>query len=69
MATHPLIAALRAERERQGIDRAEIARRIGYSHWTLGNWEDGLHAPSLDRFEDYATALGYQLTLTPRRTA
>jgi transcriptional regulator with XRE-family HTH domain len=63
-APHQIITALAAERQRRGISVAAIARRTGYRAEAIRKWERG-SVPGLLAVEDYATALGYQLTLTP----
>lgn len=69
MATpHPLIAVLAAERKRRGISVAALARRLGYTADAIRGWEKGRTTPDLDRFEDYADALGMRLTLTSKGT-
>lgn len=63
---HPLITQLRAARKAQGLTQAAVATRAGYSAPHIGNGEAGHVAPSLDTLTDWAAALGYDLTLTPR---
>lgn len=60
---HPLITLLAAERVHRGVPVPALARRMGYEARTLYDWEAGRKAPSLERLEDYANALGYQLAL------
>lgn len=60
---HPLITLLAAERVHRGITVPALARRMGYEARTIYDWEAGRKAPSLERLEDYANALGYQLAL------
>lgn len=62
---HPLITLLAAERVHQGITVPALARRTGYEDATVYGWEAGRKAPSLERLEDYANALGYRLALHP----
>ena len=62
---HPLVAALTAERLRRGLSRGTLALRLGYKVETIRKWETGQAAPGLDRLEDYAAALGYQLAIIP----
>lgn len=64
-APHPLIAALAAERHRRGLTRGQLAARLGYKPQTIHSWESGRSVPGLDRLEDYAGALGYQLAVIP----
>lgn len=66
---HPLIKALSAERVSREISVAAFARRLGYTAEAVRNWEAGRKAPSLERLEDYAAALGYRLTLQRTPTA
>lgn len=61
---HPLVAALAAERKRQGWSVREIAARIGWSVTAVGDWERGSRDPGISGVVDYACALGLELTLS-----
>jgi DNA-binding XRE family transcriptional regulator len=60
---HRLVSLLAAERVRRGITVPALARRLGYEPATVYGWEAGRKAPSLERLEDYANALGYLLAV------
>lgn len=62
---HPLMAQLQAERQRQNLTVAAIARRVGYTADAMRKWERGTNVPDLDRLDDYATALGLRVQLVP----
>lgn len=61
---HPVVAALRAERQRQHISQHTLAngigRRTAQSIWV---WENGGNL-TLSSLTQWAAALGKQLTLT-----
>jgi DNA-binding phage protein len=57
-----LIAALRAERERQGLSLADIAERTGMDRAAIHKLEIGLNAnPTYATMTRYATALGTRI--------
>src|SRR5271156_109614 len=57
-----LIAALRAERERQGLSLADIAERSGMDRAAIHKLEIGVSRnPTLATLNRYAEALGVQL--------
>jgi transcriptional regulator with XRE-family HTH domain len=57
-----LIAALRAERERQGLSLAELAGRAGIDRAAIHKLEIGLNRnPTFATLERYAHALGAQI--------
>jgi hypothetical protein len=63
--TLALIAALRHERERQGLSLDEIAERSGQNRAALGGLEEGrIPSPTLTLLRDYAAALGKGLCVT-----
>ena len=45
------------ERERRGMSRAELARAIGVSHVTIGNWERGNTSPNPEMLQRATTFL------------
>ena len=63
---HPIITQLRAERERRAISRPRMAALTGWSVHAIEGWEWGDRSPLLDNLADYAQALGYTITLTPK---
>lgn len=64
---HPIITQLRAAREAQGLQQAEISQRM-YRYWrTLTKWENGTVTPDLYALTEWADLLGYQITLTPKK--
>jgi DNA-binding phage protein len=57
-----LIAALRAERERQGLSLAELARRTGMDRAAIHKLEIGLNRnPTFATLDRYAHALGARI--------
>ena len=66
---HPIVVALRAERERRGLHQKDIAAAIGASRNAVWGWENASTDIPLDRLIAYAKALGYTLTLTPKETS
>lgn len=64
---HPIMVALRRERERQRLTAQSIADRTGYHVQTIRKSETGENSPSLVLAEDYATAIGWELVLAGRR--
>lgn len=61
---HPLVLAIRAERERRGITRAQIARRVGVSTSAVTVFETRPCSPTVNTLERYANAVGLRLVLT-----
>lgn len=62
-----LVRDLKAERERQGLSRAELGRRMGYSK--LAAWEGGFQDPKLRTVLDWADALGLEIRLISKTWA
>jgi DNA-binding XRE family transcriptional regulator len=59
MVLHQVMAALRQERERQGLTLAELAKRSGIDQAALSKLETGAHGnPTLDTLYRIALALG-----------
>ena len=57
-----MIAALRAERERQGLSLADIAERTGMDRAAIHKLEIGLNSnPTYATLTRYATALGTRI--------
>lgn len=67
MTPHPLITALRRERERQRLTAQNIANRTGYHVQTIRKAETGENGATLAVAEDYANALGLAFALVTRR--
>jgi DNA-binding phage protein len=68
-----LIAALRAERERQGLSLADLAKRTGMDRAAVHKLEIGLNSnPTHATLMRYATALGarieWQLKTLPKKS-
>ena len=63
---HPVISRLTEARLAWGIDRADMAARIGCAVCCLQGWENGEHAPRIDALSKWADALGYNLNLWPK---
>jgi transcriptional regulator with XRE-family HTH domain len=61
----PIVAALRAERIRQGRNPIAVAYLAGYSDNTFQNYESGRGDPSCVALGRWANALGYELELKP----
>jgi DNA-binding XRE family transcriptional regulator len=60
----PILAALRGERERQGLSLADVAERSGIDRATISKLENGhLANPTLATLTRYAAALGKQVRL------
>ncbi|KGE18484.1 hypothetical protein PWYN_03190 [Paenibacillus wynnii] len=49
---------LRIHRERMGISKSELARRVGVSDVTVGHWEIGKISPRMGKVEMIADVLG-----------
>lgn len=58
MATHPI----RLYREREGISRAELARRIGVDPQTIYRWENGKRWPRRDAMRRIERVTGISIT-------
>lgn len=55
-------------REREGIERRQLAERMGYSHLSLERWETGQAMPTVRRLIDWCEALGAELTVAYKGT-
>lgn len=55
-------------REREGIDRRQLGKRMGYHHGMLARWESGQTMPKVRHLIDWCEALGAELTVTYRGT-
>lgn len=65
MTVHPLVAALRAERDRRRWTRTHVAQRIGCSPASLWRWETGRASPPLDTLAAWAATLDRAVTGAP----
>lgn len=66
MSVHPLVSALRHERERQDISQHDLARLTGWARRTIAAAEVGATNPTLVFVEDYAGAVGVRVALVRR---
>lgn len=66
MSAHPIITQLHDTRKERGLSRNAISARIGWALYSVLQWEHGRRSPRLEAVADYADALGYQITLTPK---
>lgn len=60
---HPILAELRAAREAQRFTRPDLSNLTGYHVNDILKWETGKARPRLDRIQDIAEALGYEIIL------
>lgn len=67
LAAH-LQAQLREARQTQGRSQAEVAASLGVSQQMMAKLERPSYEPSLTQFERLAGALGFEVTLSLRRT-
>ncbi len=65
-STNPVIRRLWELREREGISRPALAKKMGYHPVMLGKWERGEATPSLQRIRDWCQALGADLKVIYR---
>lgn len=49
---------LKRFRERLGLSKEELAKRLGVSDVTVGYWESGRHDPRLSKLKNIAEVLG-----------
>lgn len=61
--THPVILALKAERERRGWSQKEVCRRAFIASGQLSRIEAGTVSPTLTTLSAWARALGMKITL------
>jgi transcriptional regulator with XRE-family HTH domain len=62
---HPVVAALRQERQNQGLTLRELAAKADVSRSAIETCENGKHAPLLPILALWAAGLGFELTLKP----
>ena len=58
---HELIGKLIAARKQAGLNRSELARRMGRSQAVVSRLESAEHSPRLDTLLEYAEACGRRL--------
>lgn len=58
---HPIVAQLKAERERRGLTLRDVFDRCGIPPATVSAWETGGRSPNLRSLEVYAQSLGRTL--------
>ena len=65
--TDPIVAALRAERQRRGLTLQQVGKWMGLrARVSVWHWESGNRQPTLPNLREWASALGYDLALTRR---
>jgi transcriptional regulator with XRE-family HTH domain len=64
---HPLVSALAAIRQRQGLTQRMVAERAYLTPSLVGNWESGWKVPQLQGLMAYADVLGYEVAIVPKR--
>lgn len=62
---YPLIAQLRAERERRGMSQEELAERAGFTEKQVAKWENGFRQPSAFLLAIWGEALGLAVVTVP----
>lgn len=60
---HPLVLALTAERQRQGLSRKEVCRRAHMAEGQISRIEAGHVSPTLSTLSAWARALGMKIAL------
>ncbi len=68
-ALDPLVAELTAARKAQGLSQRQLADRMLCHRRTILTWENGMNSPVAPMLADWADALGFTLTLTPKDSA
>ncbi len=63
---HPLIKALRAERQRQKIKQIDIAVALNMTERNFINWEKQDRTPNFLALLDWAEILGLEVELKPK---
>lgn len=62
-----IVEQLRAERHRQGLTLQQLGERMGRKTYQgPWQWESRTNDPRLSNLDQWADALGYQITLTPK---
>lgn len=67
---HPMIYALRAQRELLGISQHELEERSGLSQGMISNMESGITSdPGINTLARYADTVGLGIALVVKRSA
>lgn len=53
-------------RERAGLDRYEMADKMGVTYGHIWKWESGKTCPSVYNFVRFARAAGYEIKIRPK---
>jgi transcriptional regulator with XRE-family HTH domain len=65
--TDPILAELHAERHRRGLTLQQLGEMLGrHTYQSVWQWERGIVDLRLSNLREWAAALGYDVTLTPR---
>jgi transcriptional regulator with XRE-family HTH domain len=63
-STHPIVVALAAERQRQGLTLQQLGERLGRkTYQTVWQWENGSD-PRLSSIQEWADALGLEISIS-----
>jgi transcriptional regulator with XRE-family HTH domain len=60
-------ATLIAARKALGLHQSQVAAKMGMARTSVSNYEQGTYVGTLAFVQAYADAVGYELTLTPKR--
>ncbi len=63
MSKHPLVQALRAEREKQKKSQLELSLDLNMSERNMIHWEQQTRTPNFLSLVDWANALGLEVKL------
>ena len=63
--TQSNIQGMRADREKLGISRWEMAKRTGINYSSLADYEEGRYAPTLKRYMILAEFFGWDIKNSP----
>lgn len=67
-SANPIIKRLWELREKEGITRAQLAKKVGYHEGMIARWESGKTMPTLLRVMDWCEALVAELKVIYRGT-
>jgi transcriptional regulator with XRE-family HTH domain len=62
----PIMAQLREERRKRGLQLVDLAQEVGYHRVTIGRWERGIDYPSIAALDDMCQFLGLELVVSLR---
>lgn len=65
--THRIVNQLRIERAERGLSQMALAQDMGSFQNHVSRVERGGHSPTLDFLDQWACALGYELTLVKKQ--